>query len=184
MLRRLCQRVLSVGLLAGTLTGCGTAATGSAVQPADGSVATTRTAAGDAGSPLTAAKRIISDIEAAPLARDRAEALFGVTLASVPEQPFPIYKGTVTGVGPFSEVEFREASAVYLMILTVRPGVPLPLGDFLGDVIPAGTPRTLPPDAPADLTESYRVEHAQRETAFEFSGTSKNLLLVAFKQTR
>jgi hypothetical protein len=178
---RSCLRGLLAVALA--LIGCGTAATGPAVQREDGAAAqATMVDGGD--SALAVAKHIIADVEAAPLARDRVATLLGVTLQPVPDQPFPIYEGTVADDGPFSKVEFREASAVYLLILTVRPGVSLPLAGFWGDVIPEGTPRTSGPDAPADPTEGYRVVHAPRETAFSFGQSNELLRTITFSQSR
>jgi hypothetical protein len=176
-------RSLPVGLLAVVLIGCGTAATGPAVEREDGSAS--QVSMMDGGdSALIVAKRIIADIEAAPLSRDRIEAMLGVTLQPLPDQPFPISRGTVAGGGPFSEVEFREARLVYLLILTVRSGVSLPLANFWGDVIPLGTPRTHDADAPVDPTEGYRVVHPPRQTAFSFGESDKLLRFVTFEQSR
>lgn len=94
-----------------------------------------------------------------------------------------LYYEADISAGPFGHVELRQPNPQqkpsWLLILSVRDGVKLPLADFQNDLIPAGPPQDINPHIPPEGADTYIVTSSSQSVHFEFRARSGMLQLVA-----
>jgi hypothetical protein len=130
------------------------------------------------------AKDIVSKISAAKeLTRAELERLLGVKLARAKGVgPDLLYFEGPLPSGPFSAVEVREPNPqqdrTWLVNLTVREGVSLPLSSFR-DTIPKDAPFDMEPRVPPEGVVTYSVKTPTQTLYFGFRSKSEAMESVS-----
>jgi hypothetical protein len=131
------------------------------------------------------AKRIVGMLaNASEFKKTKIEELLGVSLARPPEvAPEFFYYEAELPSGPFSQIELREPNPsqarTWLVLLTVREGIELPLSAFENDPIPPGPPQDIQPRVPPEGTITYIVKSPPQSIHYAFRAQSEMLQVVA-----
>jgi hypothetical protein len=131
------------------------------------------------------ARRIVNTLAGAgELTKEEVEQRLQVTLAHSSDvgQELLHYEA-VLPTGPFGHIELRQPNAqqarTWLIVLTVRDGVQLPLKAFLNYPIPPGPPQDINPHIPPEGANTYIIKRDGQSIHYEFGAQSELLRLVA-----
>jgi hypothetical protein len=131
------------------------------------------------------AKQVIKTVAQAPeFTKKEIEKLLGVKLVHSPDAlpQFNYYEGDLPG-GPFGRVEVREPNPsqdkTWLVDLTVREGVELPLAEFEKDAIGPNAEMDVEPRVPPEGLVTYSVKDSAQSIHFGFRARSRTLQQVA-----
>jgi len=132
------------------------------------------------------AKQIIKTISQAPeFTKTRIEKLLGVKLVHSPDAlpQLNYYEGPIPD-GPFSRVEVREPNQnqdqTWLIDLTVRDGIEVPLAEFEKDPIGPTAEMDVEPRVPPEGLVTYSVKDPVLSTHYGFRARRETLQQVTF----